>query len=125
MPTPIRITGGDMQVRAELNDTPCAQAIADALPIQASAQTWGQEVYFEIPVRRDLENGCRSRMAVGELGYWPPGQAFCIFFGRTPASASDQPVAAGDVNVLGRITRGIAGLHAVRDGQAIRLERAD
>jgi hypothetical protein len=65
--------------------------------------TWGDEVYFDIPVEMGLEPDARAEVEVGELGYWPTGNAFCIFFGSTPASSGDTPVAASRVNILGRV----------------------
>ena len=85
MPRKIVITAGQTQVEAELNDNPTAASIADALPIKAKAQRWGGEIYFSIPVTADLEPDSREVLQAGELGYWPTGKAFCIFFGPTPA----------------------------------------
>lgn len=118
----IRITSGDISVEAELNNNPTARAIWDALPIEARAMTWGDEVYFGIPVDADLEPDARAEMAVGELGYWPPGNAFCIFFGPTPASSGDAPVAASPVNVLGLVIGDATMFRAVRGGDTIRIE---
>lgn len=81
----IRITAGSVQLDAALNDTQTAQSVWAALPITAAANTWGDEIYFGIPVNADLEQG-REVVDLGDLGYWPPGRAFCIFFGPTPAS---------------------------------------
>jgi hypothetical protein len=100
----ILITVGSVSAPAELNETPTAQAIWDALPIEGSANTWGDEIYFEIPVNLPQESEARAEVEIGELGYWPVGSAFCIFFGPTPASAGDQPVAASPVNVFGRLS---------------------
>ncbi len=122
MPKSIRITSGDVSVEAELNDKPTARAVWGALPIEARAMTWGDEVYFGIPVDADLEPDARAEMAVGELGYWPPGNAFCIFFGPTPASNGDAPVAASPVNVLGRVIGDATMFRAVRAGDKIRIE---
>ena len=74
---------GDESVSAELNDSNTAQQIAAKLPIEADFSTWGDEIYFSIPVRADSENG-KEIVELGELGYWPPGNAFCIFYGATP-----------------------------------------
>ena len=86
----IRITAGDVTLAAELNDSPTAAAIVEALPIEASGSRWGEEIYFSIPVEGQLAPDARADMAVGELAYWPPGNAFCIFFGLTPASDGGQ-----------------------------------
>ena len=103
----IRISAGSVEMTAELNDTETAQAIWQALPITASANTWGDEIYFGIPVTADLEMG-REVVELGDLGYWPPGHAFCIFFGPTPASRGEEIRPASPVTVIGRV-RGDAG----------------
>ncbi|MEM7536036.1 MAG: cyclophilin-like fold protein [Chloroflexota bacterium] len=84
--TQIQITAGTVTMSATLNDSPTAQAIVNALPIQASANCWGDEIYFGIPVSASVEPDAQEIVEVGGLAYWPPGNAFCIFFGRTPAS---------------------------------------
>ena len=86
---------------AELNDSMTGKAIYGALPIRAKAQRWGGEIYFSIPVSCELEENSREVLEEGELGYWPPGQAFCIFFGPTPASGGDEIRAASAVNIVG------------------------
>jgi len=88
---------------AELNDSPTAQMIWKSLPITGRANTWGDEIYFEIPVQAEQAPDARADVEVGELGYWPVGRAFCIFFGPTPSSSGDQPRAASPVNVVGRV----------------------
>jgi hypothetical protein len=122
MPRKITITSGGLRADAELNDQPTAQAIWDALPITARANTWGDEVYFAIPVEMDLEPDARAEVSVGELGYWPTGNAFCIFFGPTPASRGDTPVAASPVNILGRVLGDATAFRAVRSGDPVRIE---
>ena len=119
----IRITAGDVTASAELFDGPTADAIWDALPLEAAANTWGHEIYFAIPVTADAEPDARADVAAGDLGYWPPGQAFCIFFGRTPASTSDAPRAASPVNIIGRVIGDAAVFRAVRSGAQVRLAR--
>ena len=101
--TTIRIKFGKLVMEAELNDSPTAQAIVAALPIKAKAKCWGEEIYFRIPVSKEEMVDARAEMEVGELAYWPPGQAFCIFFGPTPASSDDRPQAASPANPIGRI----------------------
>lgn len=118
----IRITAGGVTAEAELNDSPTAQAILDALPITGRASTWGDEIYFTIPVQMDREADARAEMAVGELAYWPDGNAFCIFFGPTPASSGDAPVAASPVNVLGIVKGDATAFKAVASGEDVRLE---
>ena len=103
MPTPIIITAGRARVRAELNDTATAQAVARALPIESEVNRWGGEIYFSIPVEVDLEEGAREVLEAGDLACWPAGNVFCIFFGPTPASIENEIRAASPVNVVGRV----------------------
>ncbi|MBS7622294.1 hypothetical protein KEJ39_01285 [Candidatus Bathyarchaeota archaeon] len=100
-----------------------AKAIVDNLPFESSVNTWGEEIYFSIPVDLDEEKSQRE-VEVGDCGYWPAGSCFCIFFGRTPASSGSKPVAASAVNVFGRIVGDATVFRKVRDGEKIRVERA-
>lgn len=120
----IRIIIGEDNIRAELNDTDTARNIFDALPLEAAANRWGDELYFGIPVNHQIEDGIEV-LEEGDLAFWPPGSAFCIFFGPTPASTDSRPRAAGPVTVIGRLchTSDLAALKDVPDGQKIRLER--
>jgi hypothetical protein len=117
----ITITAGEMSGTAELFEGPTADAIWEALPLEAAANTWGDEIYFGIPVTAEEEPGARADVAVGDLGYWPPGHAFCIFFGRTPASNSEAPRAASSVNVIGRVLGDATVFRRVRFGAPVRL----
>jgi hypothetical protein len=121
----IVISSGDVSLAAELNDGPTARQIWEALPIDGRANIWGEEVYFDIPVVADQEPDARAEVEVGELGYWPVGHAFCIFFGPTPASVDDRPRAASPVNILGRVLGDATQFRAVRSGDGVRLERAE
>lgn len=121
MSTSIRIEAGPVSAEATLNDTDTASAIASALPIQASANTWGDEIYFGIPVDVGLEDG-RETVDLGDLGYWPPGRAFCIFFGRTPASRGEEIRPASAVTVIGRIEGDATVFKQVRAGEAVTIE---
>ncbi len=120
----IRITAGKVSVEAVLNDSATASKIWDSLPIEGRGNTWGEEIYFAIPVEAKQEKDAREIVAVGELGYWPPGTAFCIFFGRTPASTDDRPRAASAVNVIGQVRGDANAFKAVASGTRVRLERA-
>lgn len=124
MGQPIRILVGDAEFAAELNDSPTAAAIADALPIEASANTWGAEIYFCIDVDHEAEPDARAEFGIGELGYWPPGSAFCIFFGPTPASKAGEPRMANPGNPIGWITSDLAKLKSVRNGFRVYIEKA-
>jgi hypothetical protein len=118
----IVIKAGVVEVVAELNNSPTAEAIWRKLPITGSANTWGEEIYFRIPVSCDLESSARDVLELGELGYWPPGRAFCIFFGKTPISAPGEIRAASAVTVVGRVWGDPKSFLRVRDGEAVRLE---
>jgi len=99
-----------------------AQSIWDALPIEAKANRWGEEIYFEIPVKIREENS-QQDVEIGDLPYWPLGNVFCIFFGRTPVSKGDKPRAYSPVNVFGRILGDAKVFKKVRDGDPIRIDR--
>ena len=118
----IRITAGAVSAEARLNDSKTAGAIWDALPIEAKGQTWGDEIYFDIGLTAPLEQA-RDVVDVGDLAYWPPGQAFCIFFGRTPASRGDECRAASPVNVVGKIVGDARVFTKVRSGSRVTIER--
>ena len=117
----IRITAGPVQLAAVLNDSQTAQAVGNALPITASANTWGDEIYFGIPVDAGLEQG-QETVDLGDLGYWPPGRAFCIFFGPTPASRGAEIRPASAVTVIGRVTGDAALFRQVRAGTSVTIE---
>ena len=120
----IKITVGELSLPAELNDGPTAQQIWEALPIEGRANVWGDEIYFEIPIMASQAADARVEMEVGELGYWPVGHAFCIFFGPTPVSVDDRPRAYSPVNALGRVLGDATQFKTVSNGTFVRLERA-
>ena len=120
----IAINAGSVQVTATLNDSETAGAVLAALPIQASANTWGDEIYFGIPVDVGLEDG-RETVELGDLGYWPPGRAFCIFFGKTPASRGDEIRPASAVTIIGKIEGDATVFKQVRAGEAITIEKVE
>jgi hypothetical protein len=124
----IRIVLEHGELLARLDESPTALAIVEALPLQGTANRWGDEVYFTIPVYVDEAPDARQEMVVGELGYWPVGAAFCIFFGPTPVSVGPEPRAYSNVNPFGRIAgdEGAARklLSTVDDGQVIRVVAA-
>jgi uncharacterized protein len=104
----------------ELNESDTANAIWLALPIDAYANVWGKEIYFEIPVEMGLEKG-KTRMELGEVAYWPQGKALCFFFGPTPASGDDVPVAISPVTPVGMVNGDPSTLEDVGDRTAIKL----
>jgi hypothetical protein len=99
----IRIVVGDLSMDAELNDSPTAKKVAKALPLTTSFSTWGEEIYFAIPVDSKLDETAREVVELGDLGYWPTGSAFCIFFGQTPMSEPGKIVPASAVNIIGKV----------------------
>lgn len=119
----IRITAVKTTCEAVLNESATAAAIWDALPIEGRGNTWGDEIYFTIPVRCAPESA-REVVEMGDLAYWPPGSAFCIFFGPTPASRGGEIRAASPVNVFGRVDGDPSIFKTVRSGSPIKIERA-
>ncbi len=120
----IRITAGDISAEAALLDNTTADAIWEALPLEARGSTWGEEIYFGIPVYLE-EDGGQEVVELGDLGYWPPGHAFCIFFGRTPMSRGNEIRPASAVNVFGRIEGDPKVFTQVPSGAQIKVERAE
>lgn len=119
----IRIIVGDVSAIASLNDGPTADAIWDALPIEGQANTWGDEIYFDIPVHLGEEDGASEVVQVGDLGYWPTGHAFCIFFGLTPVSRGNEIRAASAVNIFGEVEGDAAVFKGVDNGAPIKVEK--
>jgi hypothetical protein len=115
---------GKLSMQAELNDSPTARKVAEALPIKASFNTWGDEIYFGIPVKADLEESAQEVVEIGDLGYWPPGKAFCIFFGQTPASRPGKIMPASAVNMLGKVLGDATEFKKVMDEREVVLEAA-
>jgi len=118
----IKITAGSVSATAQLNDSKTADAIWNALPITGRANTWGDEIYFSIPVNMGQDNA-QAVVNLGDLGYWPPGTAFCIFFGRTPVSRGDEIRPASPVNVFGHIEGDPTVFKKVRDGETVTIEK--
>ena len=105
MPVPITIILGNKSIAAELNDSVTAREIVSKLPLDNGYQTWGHEIYFPIPVTMSEEKNAKHIVEIGELGYWPPGKAFCIFYGATPGSSEDEIRPASPVNPIGSVKR--------------------
>ena len=125
MAYPIRITVGKLVFDGELNDTATAQRVCDALPIEGQVNRWGDEIYFGIPVTGDTDDEMRTVMEIGELAFWPPGHALCIFWGPTPASQADEPRAASDVVPIGKLSGDFSKLGETADGQPVLIERVE
>ena len=122
MPHPIKIRLGDVELDAELNDSETARKILDVLPLMCAFNTWGDEIYFKIPVEAGPEDG-QETVALGDLGYWPPGHAFCIFYGRTPASQGDEIRPASAVNPIGRVLGDATVLKSALQAEEIAIEK--
>jgi hypothetical protein len=124
MPTPITITAGKITVNAELADTALAKAVTAKLPIETRPNEWGDEFYFGIPVRSELDETATQKVKVGDIGFWPPGNAMAIFFGPTPMSSGTDPVPASAVCLIGRITGDATLLRKASGARTIRIEKA-
>jgi len=120
----ITIRVGNVKADAELDDSETAQEIWKALPLESNVNTWGDEIYFSIPIKMGAENA-KAVVSEGDLGYWPPGTAFCIFFGPTPVSQGDEIRPASPVNVFGRIIGNSKIFKKVTSGAKIIVEKAE
>jgi len=114
----------NIKASAELNDSETAQEIWKALPIEGKVNIWGDEIYFSIPVKIELENA-KAVVSEGDLGYWPPGTAFCIFFGPTPMSRGDEIRPASPVNVFGRMEEDVKVFKKITPGAKIIVDKAE
>ena len=117
----IRFDFGTLLLHAELLDTPTARAIAAALPITGSALTWGEEVYFEVPVRVAREKEARAVVTPGEVAYWPEGHCIALGFGRTPISQGDETRLASPCNIFARALADVKTLAQVKAGTTIKV----
>lgn len=122
MPNYKKITAGTTTIKAEFYDTTTAKELLISLPIKSTVNRWGGEIYFTIPVSVPIEDDSRDVLEPGELGYWPTGNAFCIFFGYTPASKGEECRAASNVNVFGKVVGDLSVLWNVEDGTDVKVE---
>ncbi len=120
----ILIRSGALEMSADLGDSQTAEALFSILPFSAEAMTWGDEIYFQVPVDQKLDSTARELVQAGDLGYWLSGRAFCIFFGPTPISRGDEIRPASAVNVVGRLIGDAWACKAIRDGDLIELDVA-
>jgi len=118
----IIISSGEVSVTAQMNDTDTAAAIYELLPLERTVNRWGDELHFAVPVFIEPEQDATEFVEVGDLGYWPVGDSFCIFCGKTPYSIDDRPRACGPVTVIGRITGDVDALTTLHKGDNIRIE---
>jgi len=121
----IRFNFGTLILDAELLDTPTARAVAAALPISSAALTWGEEVYFEVPVEMTREADARAVVTPGEIAYWPEGPAIALGFGRTPISQGDETRLASPCNVFARALGSVKVFAKVRSGAHVRVTAID
>ncbi len=124
MPVRIKISIEDIVLDAELFDTECAKAIANMLPIETRPNEWGDEFYFEIPVKIALDETATTKVKIGDIGYWPSGSALAIFFGKTPMSSGADPVPASEVNLVGKIIGDATILKKGKGARTIRIKKA-
>jgi hypothetical protein len=118
----IRIKIGPLSLDAELNDTPTAKEVAKVIPLNTSFNTWGDEIYFTIPVQVESDESAREAVEIGDLGYWPTGRAFCIFFGPTPMSSQGKIIPASAVNIIGKVIGDATKFKEVMHEDAVFLE---
>jgi hypothetical protein len=121
----IRFEFGSLTLEAELLDTPTAKAIASALPIEGEALTWGEEVYFDVPVRVKREADARAVVTPGEVAYWPEGPAIALGYGRTPISSGGECRLASPCNIFAKALGDVKQLGQVRAGTKIQVTRLD
>ena len=119
----IRFDFGALSLEAELLDTPTAKAVLAALPVTASVLTWGEEVYFDVPVTMAREPQARDVVTTGEIAYWPDGPAIAIGFGRTPISRSSETRLASPCNVFARALGDVKALKAVKAGTRVHVTK--
>lgn len=117
----IRFDFGTLTLEAELLDTPTAKAVAAALPISSSALTWGEEVYFDVPVKVKRETGARAVVELGEIAYWPEGPAIALGFGRTPISKGSEIRLASPCNIFAKAIGDMKALSEVKAGTKVKV----
>jgi uncharacterized protein len=120
---PVTFQFGNLEVPATFNDSNTADLILSSLPIESKVNLWGDEIYFEIPVKLEPEEATLD-LNVGDIAYWPQGSCLCLFFGKTPASTNDQPRPASEVNRVGRFECSAKVLKKVLEGAHVSVRRS-
>ncbi len=120
----IKIVVGSIEAYSTLSNIKTASAVVNSLSFDSVAHSWGEEIYFEVPLELELENG-KEVLEIGDIAYWPPGKSMCIFFGPTPSSRGSEIRAYSAVSVFGKVTGDARIFRAVREGEQIRVEVAD
>ena len=118
----IKITFEKLSILATLNNSSTSDKLWKKLPIESSVSTWGEEIYFSIPIN-DVEENAKSVVDLGDLAFWPPGSAFCLFFGQTPVSSEGAIKPASPVNVIGKVLGDIEPLKSVISGEKVKIEK--
>lgn len=119
----IVITAGKVSMRAELNDSGISKKMYEKLPVKARVSTWGDEIYFPVPLKAENENGVSS-VQLGDIAYWPPSNCFCIFFGQTPVSTPTEIRPASEVTILGKLIGNPRDWKSVRNGEEVVIDKA-
>ena len=123
MPTPVIIKIGDLELKAEFNDSHSSEKVKALLPLEFSMSRWGDEFYGDCGIKTELSQDARDVMEIGELAVWPTGRALCIFFGPTPASEGDEPRAVSPVNPVGKLMGDIEGLKKLSSTIHVKIEK--
>jgi len=117
----VMISCGRLSYEAELFDTATGKMMVKEIPLEGNANIWGEEIYFPLSFTAELEENAKEEVDIGTIAYWPPGKAFCIFFGPTPVSTSLKPRAYSPVNVIGKINGDLAELQNISPGEKIKV----
>jgi|TARA_B100001971_G_C18003312_1_gene438476 hypothetical protein len=120
----IIFTSGSITIDGILNETENAEKIWSSLPLDSSTNTWGDEIYFSVPVDSELENS-KEIVDLGDIGFWPPGNAICLFFGPTPISSEGEIRPASSVNIVGKLIGNLEGLKLIKSGSGISVVKSD
>lgn len=123
MPEKVKIIIDGTEIKGEFFDTDCAKKICESLPVESRINEWGDEFYFSIGLKMPLDSTATTRVKAGDIGYWPGGEALAIFFGPTPASTGQDPVAVSEVNIVGRLIESPVILKKLKGAKRIRIEK--